>query len=146
MNQKIQCLIDGGFISIEDVMEYTQALMYDYEPIWTEGPQRSIEPSYIVASTSHKEMMRETYVFQSDADGNITNLGEYGGIAERFGDFDWTNKDLAVERAMGEGLYELVRHISTDGLVTQSLYRRIYEPDDVQLPQDTSDGGQIQEP
>ena len=38
MNQKIQCLIDGGFITIEDIREYTQQYMdgvdqYDDEQI-----------------------------------------------------------------------------------------------------------------
>jgi len=177
MNQKIQCLIDGGFITIADVMEYAeqhnlnemdkyyeerldqlhQDMMdeerrlqlerdfyeneepqydgagytiddrYESEPIWTEGPQRSVEPLYIIASTSCRPTMHETYIFESDADGNITNYGEYGGLAARFGDDDWGNKDLAVERAMGEGLYELVRHISTEGMVTHSLYKRIQE-------------------
>lgn len=175
MNQKIQSLIDGGFISISDIMEYVQQYnelidqqlrdeymqmmeepeydgagytiddRYESEPIWTEGPQRSVEPLYIVASTSSRPTMHETYIFESDADGNILNLGEYGGIAARFGDVDWGNKDLAVERVMGKGNYKLVRHISTEGMITHSLYVRVYEPE-YPLPQDTSDQGYIQEP
>lgn len=174
MNQKIQCLIDGGFISIQDVLEYAQMYtdamdIYDDEQIDKYGSEldygmteedrmemlndiyqddlieptladfRSSEPEYVVASTAY--YMEETYVFEANENGEITNFGEYGGIALRFNDIDWTNKALAVERTFGEGKYEFVREIDRVAKADHHLFKRIDDDDNVQLSSDTWDGG-----
>lgn len=163
MNQKIQSLIDGGFISISDVIEWANqyreeeeakiAMEFMYEPDFepdcemtedermfeemrmldemygddliepTPEDLRSPNPQYIVASTSY--MMEETYVFEANEDGVVTNYGEYGGIALRFDDIDWTNKKLAVERVFGEGSYEFVKKINTLVNADHHLFKRI---------------------
>lgn len=187
MNQKIQCLIDGGFISIQDVLEYAQMYMdamdqYDDEQIDKYGSEldygmteeermfeemrmldemygddlieptpedlRSPNPQYIVASTAY--YMEETYVFEANEDGVITNLGEYGGLAKRWGNDNWSNRNLAVMSAFSDVKYDFVRDIpiEKDG-VYQSLYVRVVPEDQYEqeypLPSDTWDGGQVDE-
>ena len=167
MNQKIQCLIDGGFISINDVLEHAGYLenqmneyyddveerrlideMYTQEDMYSElvnddyvMPEsiRSSEPEYIIASTAY--YIEETYVFEANEQGEITNLSEYGGIAFRFGDIDWTNKALAVETTFGEGKYEFVKEIDRVAKADHHLFKRIYEEPEYPLPSDTYDGG-----
>jgi hypothetical protein len=166
MNTKIQSLIDGGFISIEDVMEYAQKYMdgvdqYDDEQIdkyyqedyheqynmeldhqehermrmsedmygqeeQQEMPEhmRSLDPEYIIASVSYK--MEETYVFEANAEGKILDWGEYGGIAKRYGDLDWTNYYRAVDNTFGEDRYRFDRRIeSGNSGVIHMLFKKI---------------------
>ena len=183
MNQKIQSLLDGGFISISDVLEYAQAHMdgvdqYDdeqlskfsdwecgagtlhpasmqecdcfkYEPEYQitqeemdyermqalesmyEAPeydgagytQRDEYPEYIIASTSYK--LEETYVFQANEEGEIYDFVEYGGLAKRWGDENWTDYYIAVDRAFGEGKYQFVRRIEPGNAgVIHMLFKR----------------------
>jgi len=62
------------------------------------SPERADVPEYIVASTSYD--VRETYVFESNANGEIVSLDEYGGLAERWGDTNWYNAEAAVKACM----------------------------------------------
>jgi len=164
MNQKIQCLIDGGFISTNDVMEhagYLESQINDYYenqyPKWPEDCQdtmdedrklrdemmmledmygheldqemelsseacRSENPEYIVASTSYK--LDETYLFEADENGKILNWGEYGGLALRWGNENWADRDKTMQEVF-PGLYHPVKDlgfISND--VRHSLYKR----------------------
>jgi hypothetical protein len=206
MNQKIQCLIDGGFISINDVLEHAQDYMdacdqlddeqidkygsydaeerrlidemYTQEDMYSElvnddeygdwecgagtlhsasmqecdcfkyeedhipelpEDTRSSKPEYVIASTAY--YMEETYVFEANEQGEITNFGEYGGIALRFGDVDWTNKALAVETTFGEGKYEFVKGIDRVAKADHHLFKRLHEEPEYPLPSDTYDGG-----
>jgi len=185
MNQKIQSLLDGGFISISDVLEYAQDYMdacdqlddeqlskfsdwecgagtlhpasmqecdcFKYEPeyqitqeeidyekmqalesIYDEAPeydgagytQRDEYPEYIIASTSYK--LEETYVFQADENGEIHDFGEYGGLAKRWGDENWTDWYSAVDKTFGEGEYQFVRRIESGNAgVIHILFKRI---------------------
>lgn len=181
MNQKIKCLIDGGFISIEDVMEYAQQymdavdaqdderlmMMSDWEcgegtlhsyneecnceeyrmqflddlyknaepeydgAGYTEEdrmPERAESPEYIIASTSFK--LRETYIFPCDADGKITEYTEYGGLAERFANEDWTDHQKTVQSVMGNVPYRFEKRIETgNNGVYHYLYSKVNAAD-----------------
>jgi hypothetical protein len=167
MNTKIKCLIDGGFISAEDVIEhaaYLENQMNDYYDRYAEeqqlildeelrateemynsgedlygqdepdeeydypfdlGSQRSDDPEYIIASTSYK--MEETYLFEANKKGEITNFGEYGGLCYRYGDKNWNNRDLAVESVF-PGRYQRINDftdIEKTANVFHSLYKKI---------------------
>lgn len=151
MNQKIQSLIDGGFISTNDVLEHAGYLenkmneyyqeeyndddahedLYgqeepeeDYDYPFDLSSNRSEDPEYIIASTSYDFL--ETYIFDSNEKGEILNYGEYGGLCKRHNDPDWNNRDKAVE-AVFPGLYEPVqtyRDVTRTENVYHSLYKR----------------------
>ena len=107
---------------------------------------RSDNPEYIIASTSYK--LEETYVFEADENGKITNYSEYGGLAYRFGDKVWMLRPAAVQ-AVFPDKYKHIKEIKISDEVHHSLYKWIgnaLENDCPQLPQDTWDGGQVQEP
>jgi len=154
MNQKVQQLINDGMITSMDVLEYAQQFMdgvdaYDDEQIddyfehdptmpaypeeerytdeevhLAQGHFRSDDPEYIVASTSYK--LEETYIFESNEKGEVVDLGEYGGLAKRWGDDNWINYYTAVDNAFGEGKYRFVRRIeSGKSGVTHILFKRI---------------------
>lgn len=142
MNQKIDSLIKGGFISLEDVLEYSQQYMdavdrqdderLDYEmseeekeyermrmlddmygePTYDSAGFTEIDresPDYIVASVSRR--LHETFIFKSDSQGCITDWGEYGGLAYRWGDDNWEDHQAAVRQAMGENNYTLEKRL-----------------------------------
>lgn len=85
-------------------LEAEEQNKYDY------SYEKAKYPEYIVASTSY--MANETYVFEANADGEITSLDEYGGLAERWGDENWQNPDDAVRRCMVDS-YHLVKKTDT---------------------------------
>jgi hypothetical protein len=159
MNTKIKCLIDGGFISTNDVLEhaaylenqmnqyyeqyaeeqsrlldeeekmledlYGQDVPEEYDYPFDLGSQRSEDPEYIIASTSYT--MEETYVFEANEKGKITNFSEYGGLCDRYNDVSWMNRDFTVEKVF-PGKYERVEdlgQIGDDSNVFHSLYKRI---------------------
>lgn len=188
MNQKIQSLIDGGFITISDVIEwanqYTEeqeakiAMEFMYEPDFdpfyemteeertfeemrmlddmygddliepTQEDLRSPNPQYIVASTAY--YMEETYVFEANENGQITNYSEYSGITKRFGCDDWQDYYKAVEVAFGKDKYQFVRRLDTLPEVAHFLFKRVNHEQNCEpeypLPSDTWDGGFVQEP
>jgi hypothetical protein len=169
MNQKIQSLLDGGFISINDVLEYAQDYMdacnqlddecFKYEPEYQmtqeemdyermqalesmyEAPeydgagytQRDEYPEYIIASTSYK--LEETYIFQANENGEIHDFGEYGGLAKRWGDENWTDWYSAVDKTFGEGKYQFVRRIEPGNSgVVHMLFRKIEQEHEQEYP------------
>lgn len=85
-------------------LEAEEQNKYDY------SYEKADYPEYIIASTSY--MANETYVFEANADGDITSLDEYGGLAERWGDENWQNPDDAVRRCMRDS-YHLVKKTDT---------------------------------
>ena len=150
----VQQLIDEGMITSMDVLEYAQQFMdgvdayddeqiddyFEYDPTMSEYPEeerytdeevhlaqghiRSDDPEYIVASTSYK--VEETYIFESNEKGEVVDLGEYGGLAKRWGDDNWINYYTAVDNVFGEDKYEFVRRIeSGKSGVTHILFKRI---------------------
>lgn len=161
MNQKIQCLIDGGFISTNDVLEhagylenqineyyeqyaeeqareldaeekmledlYGQQNEEDYDYPFDITNNRSDNPEYIVASTSYKEGIEETFVFEANWKGEILDFGEYGGKAKRYGHKDWNLRDETVEYVF-PGKYKRTADLGEIGGgsgVYHSLYKRI---------------------
>lgn len=175
MNQKIQSLLDGGFISISDVLEYAQQYMdgvdkyddeqidkyyqeeymqeeyiqqdYDHTLEWPDS-MPSLDPEYIIASTSYN--MEETYVFEANENGQITNYSEYSGITKRFGCDDWHDYYKAVVVAFGKDKYQFVRRLDTLSEVAHFLFKRVNHEQNCEpeypLPSDTWDGGFVQEP
>jgi hypothetical protein len=85
---------------------------------------RSLDPEYIIASVSYK--MEETYIFEANAEGEILDWGEYGGIAKRFGDLDWTNYYRAVDNTFDEDKYRFDKRIeSGNSGVIHMLFKRL---------------------
>ena len=114
------------FVPEDQYYDYSEPKypQYDEDAPIMEQSDRSDNPEYIVASVCFKEQFKETYVFEANENGEILNFGEYGGIAERFGDEDWSNHKLAVERTFGDK-YEFVREIETiPNIVDHFLYKR----------------------
>lgn len=118
-------------------MEYEQAeherMMYSenmYGSDYDDMPQhiRSPNPEYVIASTSNRT--EETYVFEGSSDGKILDMGEYGGIAKRFGDDNWKDHQNAVKVAMGHIPYRFEIEIPTErDDVRHFLYSRIGSAD-----------------
>jgi hypothetical protein len=73
-------------------------------------------PEYVVASTSFE--MKETYVFPSNEDGVITDFNEIAAIAERYGDENWSNPSVVMQKLPD---YELVKPIA----INRVLYKQI---------------------
>jgi len=141
--------LDYGMTEEERMFEEMRMLdeMYGDDLIEpTPEDLRSPNPQYIVVSTVYK--VEETYVFEANENGEITNLSEYGGIALRFGDVDWTDHNLAVKQTFGEGKYQFIERLKTPEDKVHCLFKRIdnhYEQE-YPLPSDTWDGGVVQEP
>ena len=96
----------------------------DDEMELSQGHIRSDDPEYIVASTSYK--LEETYIFESNEKGEVVDLGEYGGLAKRWGDENWLNYYTAVDNVFGEGKYRFDRRIESGiSSVTHILFKRI---------------------
>jgi hypothetical protein len=143
MNKKIQCLIDGGFISAEDVIEHAAYLEnqmnYYYEQYADEqGYDEYIgdddiedkygqdEPDYPFDLDNERSddpeyivastsyNMEETYIFEANEKGEILNYGEYGGLCKRHGDQSWSCRDYAVD-VIFPGKYERVEDFGQIG-------------------------------
>jgi hypothetical protein len=114
-------------------MEFYQAeherMMYSQDMYGQEEQEmsthiRSSNPEYVIASTSYK--LEETYIFEANKDGNILDLGEYGGIAKRWEDLEWISYYTAVDKTFGEGRYEFVRWVeSGNSGVMHNLFKRV---------------------
>lgn len=95
-------------------------------------PMPSDNPEYIVASTSSRA--EETYVFESDSNGDRISSSEYGGIALRCGYKNWTDKTLAVGTCFPGKYYKLVRSwdwFDDDYPGSTALYKREEAPDEL---------------
>jgi hypothetical protein len=77
---------------------------------------------YVLVSTSYTA--NETYVFAANSDGEITNYGELGGIAERWGQEDWEDMNAALEIVFGDNAkyFQVVKDSWGNG--PQKLYKR----------------------
>ena len=86
------------------------------------------DPQYVVLSTSH--YMKETYVFGSDENGNITSWSEITGLAKRW---DSTDNYLDTEKVL-EALNEVTGHSYTfvkDLCDNREHKQLLYKRDDV---------------
>lgn len=91
-------------------------------------PERAESPEYIIASTCFK--LGETYIFPCDADGKITDYTEYGGLAERFANEDWTDHQKTVQSVMGNVPYRFEKRIETgNNGVYHYLYSKVNPAD-----------------
>jgi hypothetical protein len=128
---KIQVLIDNGFITDNDIQEYIVSNQIDYP--WDNDEQDYNEPEinteYVIASTS--ELMEETMVFPSNADGHITDYTDLNCVALRYGRYDWEDAFSAVaELNTDKYKYIYVRTLDSDKNV-HNLFRRIDTSDAV---------------
>jgi len=91
--------------------------------------EQELHPEYVIASTS--EMMEETMVFPSNADGHITDYTDLNCVALRYGRYDWEDAFSAVaELNTDEYKYIYVRSIYSGNNV-HNLFRRIDTSDAV---------------
>lgn len=150
VKSKIEQLVEDGVISIKDILEYANDYHIDkyyqeeysewesndpnapdyYDTQDVEWPThfRSSDPEYIIASTSYR--MEETYIFESDSNGKILDMGEYGGLAKRWDNDNWEDHQAAVLAAMGDIPYRFEREIQTGTEdVRHFLYSKINPAD-----------------
>ena len=107
---------DGDIDPAEDRDELLESIISgEYDP----------DPQYVVVSTSY--YMKETYVFGSDENGNITSSSEITGLAERW---DKTNDYLntvkvlqALTEVTGHG-YTFIKQLCDNSTHKQLLYKR----------------------
>lgn len=129
MNQKIQSLIDGGFISIADVMEYAtehnnqiiaDSYVDEYEDMWDESIHHVVNYEYVVVSTSYK--LKETMVFTSDENGEITNWGDIACVKD--GVEFWDNHNYVIR--MLDDKYVMVKQLETgDDRIIHTLWKLV---------------------
>jgi hypothetical protein len=153
---KIQVLIDNGFITLNDVLIYAynhnaleelneeyernnfepeypdddfydQMINKDYEEQLTHWP----DTKYILASTN--QLMEETMVFPSNEEGEITDYGDLACIALRYGHADWEDPMAAVITLnTDEYKYIHIKRITTESNSnTHNLFMRITTSDNV---------------
>ena len=149
---KIQVLIDNGFIELNDVLLYAynhhaledlnnQEPEYDYDYTGydqiREGDEnyfvedkdeeqavRELNAEYVLASTS--DLVEETMVFPSNAEGEITDFGDLACLALRYGNNDWEDAMAAVITLnTDEYKYIHVKTLDNGGNNIHNLFRRI---------------------
>ena len=116
---KIQILLDNGFITLQDVFEYVNSGGPENDVDQMEWPDDDYnqmindqeceeqlaheltrtdyidyQPEYVLASTS--DLVEETMVFPSNAEGEITDFGDLACLALRYGHADWEDPMAAV--------------------------------------------------
>tara|TARA_B110000503_G_C7129765_1_gene406343 strand:+ start:1152 stop:1622 length:471 start_codon:yes stop_codon:yes gene_type:complete len=147
--KKIQVLIDNGFIELNDVLLYAynhHALedlnnqveddsYYDQMISKYEIEEQLDDPQdykdrnfygteYILASTS--DLVEETMVFPSNAEGEITDFGDLACLALRYGNDDWEDAMAAVITLnTDEYKYIHVKTLDNGGNNIHNLFRRI---------------------
>lgn len=96
---KIQVLIDNGFITDNDVQEYIISNQQDKEEFndtsSADDDYDDSYPEYVIASTS--SLLDETMVFAADEHGEITSWTDLACLAARYGDENWNDHLAAVE-------------------------------------------------
>jgi hypothetical protein len=156
---KIQILLDNGFITLQDVFEYVnsggpendadQMARDDYndkdQMEWSDDDYQQMaaeneaaeqlahelnrtdyidyQPEYVLASTS--DLMEETMVFPSNAEGEITDFGDLACLALRYGHADWEDPMAAVIQ-LNTDEYKYI-HVKTlnGGNNLHNLFKRI---------------------
>jgi len=80
--------------------------------------------TYVIASTSY--LANETYIFPADETGKITDYGEIGGVAERWGCSFWEDHDLTMNEVFGpDHKYEQVDMRISGHNGPQTLYKLV---------------------
>jgi hypothetical protein len=146
---KIQVLIDNGFIELNDVLlyaynhhaledlnnqveddSYYDQMISKYEiEEQLDDPQNYEERNfhgidYVVASTS--DLMQETMVFPSNAEGEITSYSDLACLALRYGHADWEDAMAAVITLnTDEYKYIHVKTLDNGGNNIHNLFKRI---------------------
>lgn len=107
---------DGDIDPAEDRDELLESIISgEYNP----------DPEYVVVSTSHH--MKETYVFGSDENGNITSFSEITGLAERWDKTDDYLNTVKVLQALTEVTshgYTFIKQLCDNSTHKQLLYKR----------------------
>jgi hypothetical protein len=121
---------DASFLSPDAYFpwdDYNDKINQEYDEQDYNEPE--INTDYVIASTS--EMMEETMVFPSNADGHITDYTDLNCVALRYGRYDWEDAFSAVaELNTDEHKYIYVRTLESDKNV-HNLFRRINTSDAV---------------
>ena len=137
---KIKVLIDNGFITDNDIHEYISINQDFYDMSDDDYQQMAAEneaaeqlphfpnlddyqPEYVLASTS--DLVEETMVFPSNAEGEITDFGDLACLALRYGNDDWEDAMAAVI-TLNTDEYKYI-HVKTlnGGNNIHNLFRRI---------------------
>ena len=156
---KIQILLDNGFITLQDVFDYVnsggpendadQMARDDYndkdQMEWSDDDYQQMaaeneaaeqlahelnrtdyidsHPEYVLASTS--DLVEETMVFDSNAEGEITDYSGLACLALRYGNDDWEDPMAAVI-TLNTDEYKYI-HVKTidGGNNIHNLFRRI---------------------
>ena len=146
---KIQVLIDNGFITLQDVFDYVNSgependadqmdwSDDDYKQMAAENEAAEqlahelnrtdyidAHPDYVVASTS--DLMQETMVFPSNAEGEITSYSDLACLALRYGSDNWEDAMAAVITLnTDEYKYIHVKTLDNGGNNIHNLFRKI---------------------
>ena len=137
---KIKVLIDNGFITDNDIHEYISINQDFYDMSDDDYQQMAAEneaaeqlphfpnlddyqPEYVLASTS--DLVEETMVFPSNAEGEITDYGDLACLALRYGNDDWEDAMAAVI-TLNTDEYKYI-HVKTlnGGNNIHNLFKRI---------------------
>ena len=137
---KIKVLIDNGFITDNDIHEYISSNQDFYDMSDDDYQQMAAEneaaeqlphfpnlddyqPEYVLASTS--DLVEETMVFPSNAEGEITDYGDLACLALRYGNDDWEDPMAAVI-TLNTDEYKYI-HVKTlnGGNNIHNLFKRI---------------------
>ena len=137
---KIKVLIDNGFITDNDIHEYISSNQDFYDMSDDDYQQMAAEneaaeqlphfpnlddyqPEYVLASTS--DLVEETMVFPSNAEGEITDYGDLACLALRYGNDDWEDAMAAVI-TLNTDEYKYI-HVKTlnGGNNIHNLFKRI---------------------
>ena len=137
---KIKVLIDNGFITDNDIHEYISSNQDFYDMSDDDYQQMAAEneaaeqlphfpnlddyqPEYVLASTS--DLVEETMVFPSNAEGEITDFGDLACLALRYGNDDWEDPMAAVI-TLNTDEYKYI-HVKTlnGGNNIHNLFKRI---------------------
>ena len=139
---KIQVLIDNGFITDNDIQEYIVSnqlddcispkdIDYPWDSDYDEQvyDEPEINTDYVIASTN--EMLQETMVFPANEDGQITDYNDLNCVALKYGRYDWEDAFSAVaELNTDEYKYIFVKHIYNKGNL-HNLFKKINTSDAV---------------
>jgi hypothetical protein len=146
---KIQILLDNGFITLQDVFDYVNSGEPENDADHMEWPDDDYNqminqleyeeqlanelnrtdyidahPEYVLASTS--DLVEETMVFPSNAEGKITSYSDLACLALRYGNDDWEDAIAAVITLnTDEYKYIHVKTLDNGGNNIHNLFKRI---------------------
>ena len=153
---KIQILLDNGFITLQDVFDYVNSGEPENDADHMEWPDDDYNqmindqeceeqlanelnrtdyidshPEYVVASTSYK--LAETMVFSSNAEGEITDLDDLACLALRYGCGDWEDPIAAVIQ-LNTDEYKYIHVKTLDIYVGNNIYNLFRKINTVEEP------------